>query len=160
MIEAFRRWAGSHVHLGAVGVFAAGEEGELLLHERAVDRICALHLVPSEAYGTTLSYTAEAPTNAVVPDTGVVEVLQVHMRVDPGSVIWVTGMAIVERIGFSVMSLTGNAWRIQLTPIARKLAIAMFLEDNGVDPGLDVSALSDAVEVEGKRLVPLGSSRY
>jgi hypothetical protein len=150
VINEFREWAGPHVYLGAAGKFVAGKDGELLLHQLAVDHIIALHMTVSEMYGSTLSYTAEPPEDAPPSSTGFVEVIQVHMRIDPGSVIWITGLSVVKE------NLTEKpAWQFQLTPQARKLAIASFLKDNGVDPGLDVEALVASIESEGDRLAAL-----
>lgn len=152
-IKAFRRWAGPHVHVGEAGVFAAGKEGELILRELVVNRICALHLVPSELYGCAMSYTAETPASAVRSNAGIVEALKLHMRVDTGSAIWITGMAIVER-----ESSEAAEWQFQLTPQARQLAVASFLNKNGVNPEVEINALAEAVEKEGRRLAILAGA--
>lgn len=153
VIDAFRQWAGTHVHLGEAGKFVAGKEGELVLHELAVDHIIALHMTVSEMYGSTLSYTAKPPIDAIPSSAGFVEVIRVHMRVDPGSAIWITGLSAVKE------DLSGKPeWQFQLTPRARELAIASFLESNGVDPGVDVWALVNAAEAEGDRLAALARS--
>jgi hypothetical protein len=149
-IKAFRRWAGPHVHLGEAGVIGGGKEDELLLHKIAIDRIIELHLTVREMYGSALSYTAKPPVDAVPSSAGFVEVIRVHMRIDPGSVIWITGLSAVKE------DLTRKPeWRFQLTPQARELAIASFLESNGVDTGVDVFARSNAIEAEGDRLAAL-----
>jgi hypothetical protein len=150
VIGAFRQWAGPHVYLGEAGKFVAGKEGELLLHELAVDHIIALHMTVREMYGSTLSYTAKAPDGAIPSSAGFVEVIKVHMRVDPGSVIWITGLSAEKENPSGRLE-----WLFQLTPQARELAIASFLESNGVDPGVDVRALVNAVEAEGDRLAAL-----
>lgn len=152
-IEAFRQWAGPHVYLGAAGMFATGKEGDFLLYEIAVDKIIALYLTLSEMYGSTLSYTAEPSIEAIPSSAGLVEVIKVHMRIDPEAVIWVTGLSVVKED-----SLGKPAWQFQLTREARKLAIASFLEANGVDPELDVAALSAIVEGEGRRLAALSNA--
>ncbi|PZX36234.1 hypothetical protein LY56_03520 [Roseinatronobacter thiooxidans] len=146
-IAAIRRWAGPHVHFGPADQFVTGEHDELLLHELVVASICALELVPSEAYGCTLDYTAETPSNAATSDTGGVEALQLHIRVEPEAVIRIVGASVVER-----GSSEKPCWRFHLTAQARELSIAAFLEENGVDPGVDVLALANAVEAEGARL--------
>lgn len=145
-IAAIRRWAGPHVHFGTADQFVAGEHEELLLHELVVTSICALELVPSEAYGCTLDYTAENPSDAVTSDTAGVEALQLHMRIKPCGVIWIEGASVVER-----GSSTEPGWCFRLTPQARELSIATFLKKNGVDPGVDVWTLANAIEDEGAR---------
>lgn len=146
-IAAIRRWAGPHVNFGTVDQFVTGEHEELLLHENVVARICALELVPSEAYGCTLVYTAENPSGAATSDTGSVEALQLHMCIKPGGVFWIEGASIVER-----GSSQGSGWCFHLTPQARELSIAAFFEKNGVAPGVDVWTLVNAIEDEGRRL--------
>jgi hypothetical protein len=145
-IAAIRQWAGPRVHFGAADQLVTGEHEELLLHELVVARICALKLVPSEAYGSTLTYTAETPSDAATPDTGAVEALQLHMRVEPGAVIQIVGVSVVER-GIS----EEPDWCFRLTSKAHDLSIATFLDDNGVDPGVDVLTLANAIETEGAR---------
>lgn len=149
-IKAFRRWAGPHVYLGEAGVIATGKEGELVLYELTINHITSLNLNVGEMHGATLSYTAKAPADATASSAGFVEVIRVHMRVDPGSAIWITGLSAVKE------DPPGKSeWRVQLTPQARKLAIAIFLASNGVDPGVDVFALANAVEAEENRLAAL-----
>lgn len=152
-IKAFRRWAGPHVHLGEVGVIGAKKVGQLLLHKITIDHIIALHLTVGEMYGVTLSYTPEAPVDAIPSSAGFVEVIRVHMRIDVGSVLWVDGFSAVKEDHSET-----TKWRVQLTPQARELAIASFLESNGVDPVVDVFAMSNAVVAEGDRLAALGGS--
>ena len=149
-IAEIRRWAGPHVHFGAADQLVTGEHEELLLHELVVASICALKLVPSEAYGSTLVYTAENPSDAVTSDTGGVEALQLHMRVEPGAVIQIEDVSVVERA-----SSKEPSWCFQLTPQARKLSVATFLDNNGVDPGVDVLTLANAIEAEGARQAAL-----
>lgn len=149
-IEAIRLWAGPHVHFGAADQFVTGEHEELLLHELVVASICALKLVPSEAYGSTLTYTAETPSDAATSDTGAVEALQLHMRVKPGAVIQIVGVSVVER-----GSSEEPDWCFRLTAQAHELSIATFLDDNGVDPGVDVLTLANAIETEGARQAAL-----
>jgi hypothetical protein len=153
VIDAFQQWAGPHVHLGEAGKIAAGKVGELVLHELAVDHIIELNLTVREMSGSMLSYTAKAPAAALPSSAGFVEVIRVHMRVDPGSIIWITGLSAVKENPIGKLE-----WRVQLTPRARELAIVSFLENNGVDTGVDVFALSDAVEAEGDRLAALARS--
>jgi hypothetical protein len=144
-IKTFHEWAGSHVHLGKAGLFKAGDSGELILHELVVESICNLHVVPSEIYGSTLSYTAKASAN--ISTSEIEEVIRVDMRVDPDEIIWITGLSAVnENLSDKIEC------RFQLSSEAHKLAIGSFLENNGVDPGFDVSALADAIEIEGSRL--------
>lgn len=152
-IKAFRRWAGPHVHLGEAGVIGSEKDGELLLHKITIDHVIALHLTVCEMYGATLTYTPEAPANAIPSSAGFVEVIRVHMRIDVGSVLWIDGFSTVKEDNSEM-----TKWRVQLTPQARDLAIASFLESNGVDPAVDVFAMSNAVEAEGKRLAALAGS--
>jgi hypothetical protein len=149
-IAEIRRWAGPHVHFGTADQLVTGEHEELLLHELVVASICALKLVPSEAYGSTLTYTAETPYDAATSDTGAVEALQLHMRVEPGAVIQIVGVSVVER-----GSSEGPDWCFRLTAPAHELSIATFLDDNGVDPGVDVLTLANAIEDEGARQAAL-----
>lgn len=146
-IAAFRQWAGPTVCLGTADHFVTGKEGELLLHELLLKRIEALHLTPSEMYGCTLFYIAETPSDAVRSDTGWVEALRMDMRIDPGEIIWVTGMSVVERVRSEVAE-----WKFQLTPQVRELAIASFFVENGVDPGLDYDELANFAESEAARM--------
>ena len=152
-IAAIRQWAGPHVHFGTADRFVTGEHEELLLHELVVASICALELVPSEAYGCTLDYTAETPSDAATSDTGGVEALQLHMRVEPGAVIRIVGASVVER-----SSSEEPGWCFRLTPQARELSIATFLDNHGVDPGVDVFTLANAIEAEGARLAALAGA--
>ena len=138
------------VYLDEAGKFVTGKEDELLLYELAVDHILALHITVSEMYGSTLSYTAKPPFDAIPSSAGFVEVIKVHMRIDPEAVIWITGLSVVNED-----HSWKPAWQFQLTREARKLAIASFLEANGVDTGLDVAALASIVENEGRRLAAL-----
>jgi hypothetical protein len=149
-IKEVRLWAGPHVHFGTADRFLTGKHDAFLLHELVVAGICAHELVPSEAYGCTLVYTAENPADAAVPDTGNVEALQLHMRIEPGAVIKIVGVSVVERD-----SSEGPGWCFQLTPRARKLSIATFFENNGVDPGVDVFTLANDIEAEGDRQAAL-----
>lgn len=75
------------------------------------------------------------------------------MRVDPASIILITGLSAVK-----ANPLGKPEWHVQLTPQARELAIASFLESNGVDPGVDVWALVNAIEAEGDRLATLAET--
>jgi len=152
-VVAFQKWARTDVHLGDAGVFAVGEDEELVLHKLTVDHIIALNLTISEMYGSTLTYSAKAPDDAIPSSAGFVEVISIHMRVDPGSVIWITGLSAVKEYPSAQ-----TEWRVQLSPEARVLAIASFLENNGVDPGVDVCALSGAIEAEGDRLAALAET--
>ena len=152
-IEAIRQWAGPHVHFGTAEKFLTGEHEELLLHELVVASIDALKLVPSEAYGCTIDYTAETPSDAATSDNGGVEALQLHMRVEPGAVIRIVGASVVER-----GSSEEPGWCFSLTPQARELSSATFFENNGVDPGVDVFTLANAIEAEGDRLAALAGA--
>ena len=152
-IAAIRRWAGPHVHFGTAEVFAVGKENVMMLHEQVGDRFIALHLTLSEAYGSTLSYTAETPSDTVRSDTGWVEALRLEMRIEPGEVIRIVGASVVETVCSQVAE-----WTVDLTRQARKLGTAAFLKTNGVDPGLDVIALADAIEAEGDRLAALAGA--
>jgi len=149
-IEAFKAWAGPHVQLGLAGVFALGEEGELVIYEHLVGQVSNLCLCMNEMYDCTLSYTAEASSGAVHSDTGRVEGLRLHMRIEPDSVVWITRMEIVE-----LPFVSQNPWHFQLTSEQRKFAVAWFLQGNGVDSGIDVSAMSDAMEAEAARRAKL-----
>lgn len=149
-IAAIRQWAGPHVHFGTADRFLTGKHDEFLLHELVVASICAHELVPSEAYGCTLVYTAENPADAAASDTGNVEALQLHMCVEPGAVIKIVGVSVVER-----GSSEGPDWCFHLTPRARKLSIATFFKNNGVDPGVDILTLASAIEDEGARQAAL-----
>jgi hypothetical protein len=150
MIKAFRQWAGPNVYLGEIGVSAVDMKGELELRSLVMDKILNLNLAVTEMYGSTLSYTASAPTHAKPSPAGFVEVIRVHMRIDPESKIWITGLSAVKEGHWAKPK-----WSAQLPPRARELAIVSFLENHGVDPGVDVSALVEAIEAEGRRLAAL-----
>ena len=72
------------------------------------------------------------------------------MRVEPRAVIQIVGVSVVERARSEEPD-----WYFRLTAQARELSIATFLNNNGVDPGVDVLTLANAIEAQGDRQAAL-----
>lgn len=134
-MHAFRAWAGPHAYLGAAGVSVPASNGFLHLTKSLVDRIGELGLELYATHGSTLSYTATIPAGGARLPVGT-ETLRMHMRVDPGESVWITGM---EVINFRSSSLE---WRFRLTPGACNLAVAALFDQNGVEHDIDAETLA------------------
>jgi hypothetical protein len=134
-IQAFRQWAGPHVHLGAAGVLTPSENNMCLLYDRLMDQLETIGVTLGEMHGSTLSYSATLPADL----SGA---LQVYMRVGIDEDVWITGMAIVEKKPKYELE-----WKFQLTERARKLSAATFFDRNGIEHDINIDLLSEEVEV-------------